>query len=303
MEGHVHNFLRLAICDTTTHSTKPLPFPRLLEIVDCPQDFSNDQCPNILDHLGDAWVLLVWPLYVLAVGLLVGWVVIRIVQPPVWQRNCVMAATAFANAMGMPITLLDVIGHNFQPPGAYNKLLDPSMFQSIYVILNPVLQWGLGGWLLANDEELPNTTPSTTKQVKTIHDGEYAFTRLRRNNFSIPSLEDAGFNSIRVENPPAMRSNLYSSPSLEDAGFADERTGLLIPARGTDSPTTEISEETPQVSDDEDSDSYYQGINTVTPSPPNDRKANEILRVLSKIASKACQPPAIGAMVGFVVAS
>uniref|UniRef100_A0A7S3P887 Auxin efflux carrier n=1 Tax=Amphora coffeiformis TaxID=265554 RepID=A0A7S3P887_9STRA len=290
--------------------TQQIAIPALFfsKIVDCPQDFSSDQCPNILDHLGDAWVLLVWPLYVLAVGLLVGWLVIRITQPPVWQRNCVLAATAFANAMGMPITLLDVIGHNFQPPGAYNKLLDPSMFQSIYVILNPVLQWGLGGWLLANDVELPSTT-STTNQVKTINDGEHAFTRLRRNNFSIPSLEDAGFNSIRMNNPPAVRRNLYSIPSLEDAGFADERTGLMIQTRGTrgtDSPTTEISEQTPPISDDEeDSDSYYEAINnnTSTPSPQKDSTPNEILRVLSKIASKACQPPAVGAMLGFVVAS
>ena len=296
------------------------------EIVDCPQDFSDAQCPNILDHLSDAWVLLIWPLYVLAVGLLVGWLIIRVTQPPAWQRNCILSATAFANAMGMPITLLDVIGHNFVPPGgAYNKLLDPSMFQSIYVILNPVLQWGLGGWLLQEEEEdqqdlcLPTsaTTAPTKRQV--LHDGAHAFTRLRRNNFSIPSLEDAGFNSIHSTYD--MRRNLY--PSLdeqEDNYLAQEHTGLLIHTRGTESPTTQYSSEgTPPLSDDDDeqeeeqdNDSYYYptDMNHIptphqvqTTTTKQQKAPNETLRMLSKMASKACQPPAMGAVLGFCVAS
>lgn len=68
--------------------------------IDCPQDHSSSECPNIMDHLRDAWVLLVWPIYVLLVGCLVGYLIIQIVQPPAWQRNCVLASTAFANAMG-----------------------------------------------------------------------------------------------------------------------------------------------------------------------------------------------------------
>lgn len=302
------------------------------EIVDCPQNFSDSQCPNILDHLSDAWVLLVWPIYVLGVGLLVGWLVLKLVQPPAWQRNCVLSATAFANAMGMPITLLDVIGHNFQPPGmAYNRSLDPSMFQSIYVILNPVLQWGLGGWLLSGEGELPSTNADNndkTDPVSANNDENRAFTRIRRANFSVPSLEDLGFSSVRrgeEEVMPVMRRNLYSIPTFGDAGFADERTGLLIQttsSNGADSPMNSGTEETPPISDDEDDDSYnyYEGNsnssdniqNNLTQPIPEEkeqhqphptRPQNETLRILSKVASKACQPPAIGAMLGFVVAS
>ena len=55
--------------------TQQIAIPALFftKIVDCKQNFAeNEQCPNILDHLKDAWVLLIWPFYVLGVGLLVG---------------------------------------------------------------------------------------------------------------------------------------------------------------------------------------------------------------------------------------
>lgn len=234
----------------------------------------------------------------LAVGLLVGYLVIRVVKPPEWQHNLVLASTAFANAMGMPITLLDVIGHNFQPPGGVNSSLDPSMFQSIYVILNPVLQWGLGGWLLANDQE-PGGNLSAS-DAKYVPHRFPKFPHLTHVPYSIPSLEDAGFTSVRNGNnaTPFMRRNLYSIPSLEDAGmFADERTGLIIQ-------TVETGQSTPPSDDysiSGDDDSLNQ-----EPEPrstPQQQGQNHLVEVLSKIASKALQPPALGALAGFVVAS
>lgn len=293
--------------------TQQIAIPALFfsKIVDCPQDFSEDVCPNILDHLGDAWILLIWPLYVLAVGLLVGQLMIYLVRPPDWQRNCVLSATAFANAMGMPITLLDVIGNNFVPPGNVNLKLDPSMFQSIYVILNPVLQWGLGGWLLAQDDD---------EAMKMATEGrEGTFPALRRANFSIPSLEDAGFNSIRGmgnESPPIILRNLHSTPSLEDAGMLSERTGLVIVERddqdGTRNGGRKIRRTTFYEADHSNSSSTEPSLasessdeeDNVNSNLLGERpKENIFLKVLWKIATKACQPPALGAMSGFVVAS
>ena len=39
--------------------TQQIAIPSLFftKIVDCPQDFSHDTCPNIVAHLSDAWVL------------------------------------------------------------------------------------------------------------------------------------------------------------------------------------------------------------------------------------------------------
>ena len=322
--------------------TQQIAIPALFfsKIVDCPQNFSQQQCPNILDHLNDAWVLLVWPFYVLGVGLIVGKLVIHLVKPPKWQHNCVLAATAFANAMGMPITLLDVIGHNFQPPGNVNHNLDPSMFQSIYVILNPVLQWGLGGWLLSHDEEdedddddgLHKLQPTYNSSYKKDHPGYYAdegrrFPSLNRYNLSGISLEDAGFNSVRgweSQQISSLRRNLYSIPSLEDAGsysaveealVADERTGLIIQTTTTETAagtTTTTNSETDDELDNDDGYGQYTEtpLNDLQQSPHSSKKSrfsrikdSQVCKILTKIASKAMQPPAMGAMAGFVVAS
>lgn len=279
--------------------TQQIAIPALFftKIVDCPQNFSKDQCPNILDHLGDAWVLLVWPIYVLAVGLIVGHFVIKIVQPPKWQHNCVLAATAFANAMGIPITLLDVIGHNFVPPGPINHNLDPTRFQSIYVILNPVLQWGLGGWLLSEEEEkekLPIKGESGETMVPIVdHDDLDATFGQRLNSFrnrrkilSFISLEDAG--------------DASESPRTVKDGYATEESTPL--RSGTES-TTVYTEEDGFVSEEasvEKEGPLPQPLITRVPPPSAQR---ELWLILKKIASKAMQPPAIGALAGFLVAS
>mgnify|MGYP000647163091 CR=1 FL=1 len=298
--------------------TQQIAIPALFftKIVDCPQDFSQDQCPNILDHLGDAWVLLIWPFYVLGVGLLVGKLMIYLVQPPQWQNNCILAATAFANAMGMPITLLEVIGHNFQPPGgAYNATLDPSMFQSIYVILNPVLQWGLGGWLLSSEDEVPaedKTGPLNESDIEEdhfvpIHDHQFIPIRITGKTFSAISLEDAGY---ETETSPlnTRKYNGMGHPIAENVTL--EEDGLI----------------SSDISSDEEDDSTYGlswkvDLEGKPPSPPttpsttnasyNCKDASQPAkeghgnwwRVTKKIASKAMAPPALGALAGFVVAS
>jgi predicted permease len=122
------------------------------KLVNCPQNSTNDKCPNVLDHISDAWVLLLWPCYVVGCGLLVGSVVVRITNTPIWQRRSILAAMAFANSSGLPITLLAVIQHNFESHG--KTTIDPNLFLSIYLIVYPILQWGIGGWLLAADEEV-----------------------------------------------------------------------------------------------------------------------------------------------------
>lgn len=319
--------------------TQQIAIPALFftKIVDCPQNFSEDQCPNILDHLGDAWVLLIWPFYVLGVGLLVGKLIIYLVQPPEWQHSCVLAATAFANAMGMPITLLDVIGHNFQPPAGMhmNRTLDPSMFQSIYVILNPVLQWGLGGWLLSNDNT-SNTDGGAPKEQS--HTGDYeaeylvpiceetpACNTTSKNNdvhaspkplfrgrriMSITSLEDAGYSSEGSSVPVSSFEQTSSDDSVEEEGsnnygsitchvdLGGKRLSLLPPQ----SPATVATSRSVDTDDEMLNKNSRSGVDKSTIDNSNSPD-NNLWKVLKKIASKAMQPPVIGAMAGFVVAS
>jgi len=131
-------------------------------IVYCNQDWSTDPCPNISSDLSDVWVLVVWPFYVVTVGFLVGWLASVVSDTPKWQRKSVLAACAFGNATAVPITILMVIHANF-PKTSKLGSVDPILFLSVYLLLYPVLQWSIGGWLLA-----PEETVEPTKQNKQV---------------------------------------------------------------------------------------------------------------------------------------
>jgi predicted permease len=131
--------------------TIPLLF--FTKILYCNQDWSSDPCPNVTESLKDVWVLLLWPLYVCAAGLLVGYVCARYVaRVPPSQVNGMLVAIGFGNCTGLPITLLTVIHSNF-PSDTHMGRIDPTLFLSVYLILYPILQWGIGGWLLAPPEK------------------------------------------------------------------------------------------------------------------------------------------------------
>jgi predicted permease len=140
------------------------------KIIYCPQDFSQEKCPNITDSLGDIWVLLLWPLFVVGCGLAVGEVACRLSSTPRWQRKSVIAACAFPNSTGIPITLLTVIHSNFPATTEIGRV-DPNLFLSVYLVLYPIMQWGVGGWLLSSGEENTDTSMKlTSNSLKTAHD-------------------------------------------------------------------------------------------------------------------------------------
>jgi predicted permease len=104
-----------------------------------------------------------------AKGLIVGAVVAKLSDTPKHQVPSVLAACALGNATGLPITLLNVIHSNFPVTSDLGRI-DPTLFLSVYLLLYPVLQWGLGGWLLApepieNDDESTTPTPTTLMEV------------------------------------------------------------------------------------------------------------------------------------------
>jgi predicted permease len=139
--------------------TIPLLF--FTKILYCNQDWSSDPCPNVTDSLGDAWILLVWPIWVCSTGLFVGYLVTVFANVPKHQRNSIMASVAFGNSTGLPITLLTVIHSNFGSSSVLGSV-DPTLFLSVYLVMYPVLQWGIGGMLLA-----PPPTKKKKKKRKT----------------------------------------------------------------------------------------------------------------------------------------
>jgi hypothetical protein len=134
--------------------SQQVTFPLFLfsKIIYCNQDWSEEPCPDITKSLADVWMLLFWPLYVVGVGLLVGVIVAKTTRAPKHHVRSVLAACAFGNSTGLPITLLNVIHSNFPKTSDLGRI-DPTLFLSVFLLTYPILQWGLGGYLLAPDEK------------------------------------------------------------------------------------------------------------------------------------------------------
>lgn len=133
--------------------TIPLLF--FTKILYCNQDWSPDPCPDVTQSLKYVWSLSLWPLYVVGVGFLVGYGAARLSGAPRRQWEAILVACAFGNSTGLPITLLTVVHTNFGSDTDLGRL-DPTLFLSIYLLLYPVLQWGVGGWLLAPPDDDDN---------------------------------------------------------------------------------------------------------------------------------------------------
>ena len=85
-------------------------------------------------------------------GFVVGYGAAVVSGTPRSQFRSVLAACGFGNSTGLPITLLTVVHANF-PETSDLGHIDPTLFLSVYLLLYPVLQWGIGGWLLAPEED------------------------------------------------------------------------------------------------------------------------------------------------------
>lgn len=129
------------------------------KIIHCPDGGDANEpngestvCPSVADRISDLKLLLIWPGFVVFCGLITGYFAARISRTPPTQTRSCLAACAFGNSTGLVITLLTVVHHQFQGSGELGRI-DPTTFLSVYLLLYPVLQWGVGGWLLAPEEK------------------------------------------------------------------------------------------------------------------------------------------------------
>jgi predicted permease len=120
---------------------------------------------------------------IIGIGLLTGAVVVQLCNTPKHQARSVLAACGFGNSTGLAITLLNVIHSNFPVESDLGRI-DPTLFLSVYLLLYPVLQWSIGGWLLA--PEL-NESKETTATTGTVEDAVY-FGKLEHNTSITESL-------------------------------------------------------------------------------------------------------------------
>jgi predicted permease len=175
--------------------SQQVTFPLFLftKIIYCNQDWSDKPCPDVMQSLSDVWMLLFWPIYVVGVGLLIGMIVSRVTSTRRHHMSSVLAACAFGNSTGLPITLLNVIHANFPSTSNLGRI-DPTLFLSVFLLLYPVLQWGLGGWLLAPDCKSPDIYLSTAATC--ISANTTTFSNRRNGSLPIKYLNSQGHRKV-----------------------------------------------------------------------------------------------------------
>lgn len=161
------------------------------KIIFCPRDkFHLDPdavpvedyvvCPSVANRLNDVWILLIWPFFVVPCGLLTGYIAARMTDTPKSQIRSCLVSCAFGNSTGLAITLLTVIHDQFRATSELGSV-DSTAFLSIYLLLYPVLQWGVGGWLMAppekeeEDRDIDQSEKQLTESVRlknVINDNE-----------------------------------------------------------------------------------------------------------------------------------
>jgi len=136
---------------TLAYLSRQVTIPALLftRLVAC--DSSDGTCTSITDSFSSLWLVLIWPLVVVSCGLLVGWLAAAMSFTPPLRRNAVLASCGFGNSSGLVLTLLESISSSL-PATSTLLQTDPTALVSVYMILFPILQWGIGGWLLAPTE-------------------------------------------------------------------------------------------------------------------------------------------------------
>ena len=125
-----------------------IPLLLFSKIIYCNQDWSDEPCPDVRDSISQGYFLLFYPIFVVLGGLLVGSLGATIVHCPPSFKPVFVACVTFGNSTGLPITLLTVIHASFSKTTELGAV-DPTLFLGVYLLVYPVLQWGIGGFLLA----------------------------------------------------------------------------------------------------------------------------------------------------------
>lgn len=281
-----------------------IPLFLFTKLVDCNQDWSDDPCPSITESLDDGWFLILWPIYVVGWGLLVGYVASFVSNTPRHQRKAVLAACAFGNSTGLPITLLTVVHANF-PATTELGAVDPTLFLSIYLLFYPLLQWGVGGWLLAPDDHdtpvEPVSYPLSHPPPLFIQSNSSMYCNVLNNNqmeqWYSHSRRGIGESdaSLYISSPNLVHLEEVGSPSI---GILPTTFSIPPPPieyyRSGDMDETDESLETTLLvaaNQEEKQTAARQYNNT------------KMCAIAEKIITRCLQPPVVGAMLGLIVAA
>jgi predicted permease len=179
-----------------------------------------------------------------------------------------MAAVAFANSTGLPLTLIAIV-YSSMPRDSGMGRVNPAIFISIYLTVYPVLQWGIGGWLLEPPEE-----PSECVRTRNVMHGkriEVPFeTELR---YELVSMRNGTFDGFKFGSPSSLEDSLVDTPG-------DLAENAIFSQIGLDSE-----------------------LNDHPPAPcPKRSIVVDCLVVCDKVVSQLAQPAIIASLAGLTIA-
>ena len=149
--------ITLAVRKAMGEITMKLAIPALLfsRILYCDQcNTGGNQCAPCQPFVGiimSSWILFLLPMAVVGLGVLLGKAAAMLTSAPSDFSRGTVCAVAFGNSTGLPIVLLSVISLGSPASGNMGQI-DPLLRLPVYLMLYPVLQWGVGRSLLNQGE-------------------------------------------------------------------------------------------------------------------------------------------------------
>ncbi len=248
-------------------------------------------------------MLLFWPLYVVLVGLSIGYAVAKLTKTPPSQVRSVLAACGFANSTGLPITLLTVVDTIFPATSDLGRI-DPTLFLSVYLLLYPVLQWGLGGWLLAPSKEPATLSIANHRRTPSVTDS------LRHNVLN--NQERSSFYKKRRGTLNSADEGLYVTElDLTQLLAQEEEKERLNDSILTDDSKNNNNYNTLDYTSNSERASTPKGPLPTIPSETaplvrldqsSEYDTENLWQTIANILDRCFQPPVIGALLGIVCA-
>lgn len=248
--------------------------------------------------------------------------VARCTNTPKHHVRAVLAACGFGNSTGLPITLLTVVHTNFPVTSDLGRV-DPTLFLSVYLLLFPVLQWGLGGYLLAAPVEDPVQYSTKPNQHDFRRGTSFRHNVLNHHKYKGSKHKgltstDEGLYMTEIDLTKLL-GKVASEPTrinaMADVSQRSEEEQRLLPV-STDLLEYEITENDTAYGhyNDEDLHEYRnsekaqngheekEGLMKKSIAPHYDFDADSMWQTISNVLDRCFQPPVVGAVLGIICA-
>ena len=131
-----------------------IPLILFTNLVKCtPERYNPDICFTATDQLKSGlWILLLWPLYVMTMGFLIGLATTMLTKTSEEEKKVVLSGSSFGGAIAIPLVLATSIVRSL-PPSSPILITDPSTVLAVYLITDNTIKFVIGGLIFPRFEK------------------------------------------------------------------------------------------------------------------------------------------------------